>query len=82
MNTDLPPLSAAAQSFKPGTYRHYKGGMYQALGVARHGEDPSQEFAVYRHLDDGSMWVRPLVMFLESVEVDGRTVPRFERVGE
>ncbi len=78
----LPPLSVAAQSFKPGNYRHCKGGMYQALAVARHSEDSNEEFVVYRHLNDGSMFVRPLGIFLESVEVDGRTRPRFERVGE
>ncbi len=53
--------------------------MYEVLGVARHSET-LEELVVYRAQKDGSLWVRPLVMFLESVEVDGRAVPRFERI--
>jgi hypothetical protein len=77
---DLPPLSEAAQSLQLGTYRHYKGSLCQVLGVARHSEDPTQELVVYRHLDDGQIWVRPLAMFLETVEVDGHRKLRFERI--
>jgi len=60
-----------------GRYRHYKGGEYEVLGEARHSE--TQEVLVlYRPLyADGGYWVRPKVMFLESVTVDGREVPRF-----
>lgn len=79
MNVDLPPLSDEAQNLKPGTYRHYKGGVYEVLGVSRHSET-LEELVVYRAQRDGSLWVRPLAMFLETVEVDGRTVPRFERI--
>ncbi len=62
----------------PGRYRHYKGGEYQVIGVARHSETEEQ-LVVYRPLyGEGDLWVRPLDMFLETVEVDGRPVPRFE----
>jgi hypothetical protein len=66
------------QEFQLGLYRHYKGGYYQVIGVARHSETDEQ-LVVYRCLyDNYSLWVRPLAMFLETVLVDGRTVPRFE----
>jgi hypothetical protein len=62
---------------QPGKYRHYKGGEYEVLGVARHSET-DERLVVYRPLyGEGGFWVRPLAMFLEHVTVDGRTVPRF-----
>ena len=66
------------QELQPGLYRHYKGGTYQVIGVARHSETDEQ-LVVYRCVyDNYSLWVRPLAMFLETVLIDGRTVPRFE----
>ena len=65
---------------RPGRYRHYKGNDYEVLGIARHSET-EEELVVYRTLyGDGSMWVRPLAMFLEVVEVADRQVPRFALV--
>lgn len=64
----------------PGRYRHYKGGEYEVIGTARHSESDEQ-LVVYRCLyDNNSLWVRPLAMFLETVPVDGRELPRFERI--
>lgn len=64
----------------PGRYRHYKGNFYEVVGTARHSET-EEELVVYRKLyGDHSLWVRPLGMFMENVQVDGRLVPRFERV--
>lgn len=71
--------SNEAKQLQPGAYRHYKGGTYEVLGVSRHSET-LEELVVYRAQKDGSLWVRPLGMFLETVEVDGRTVPRFELI--
>ena len=70
------------RSFKPGLYKHFKGGMYQAFFVARHSEDREKEFVVYKSLEKGSIWVRPLDMFLEDVERDGYKGPRFKYIGE
>lgn len=65
----------------PGQYRHYKGGEYQVLGTARHSET-GEQLVVYRCCyDNDSLWVRPLAMFMESVVIDGREVPRFARCG-
>ena len=65
-----------------GTYQHYKGGKYLVLGVAQHSET-KEDLVVYVTLyenDMASMWVRPLKMFLEDVEVNGKMVPMFRRV--
>lgn len=65
-------------SLKAGKYRHYKGGEYEVIGVARHSEDESQ-LVVYRTLyGDKGLWVRPLSMFVEQIEIDGEQKSRFE----
>ncbi|MBO5220288.1 MAG: DUF1653 domain-containing protein [Clostridia bacterium] len=65
-----------------GKYRHYKGNLYEVVGVARHSET-LEEMVVYRALyGEGGLWVRPMGMFLENVTVDGKTVPRFAYTGE
>ncbi len=64
-----------------GRYRHYKGKEYTVIGVARHSET-EVELVVYRkEYDDYGLWVRPLGMFVEMVEVNGKTVPRFQFLG-
>ena len=64
----------------PGKYRHYKGGLYEVIGIARHSET-QEELVVYRPLyGEGGLWVRPRVMFLETVVVNGESLPRFQRV--
>lgn len=62
---------------KRGIYRHYKGKRYELLDIATHSETLEQ-MVVYRKLyDDGGVWVRPLSMWSELVEYEGKTVPRF-----
>jgi hypothetical protein len=69
-------------SIQPGRYRHYKGKEYTVIGVASHSET-EESLVVYRkEYGDRGLWVRPLAMFLEHVEVDGRTVPRFQYLGD
>ena len=76
MTADLPPLPATP----PGRYRHYKGGEYEVLGVARHSET-HEPLVVYRPLyDDSGWWVRPHAMFFGEVEVAGEMRPRFARI--
>lgn len=77
---DLPPLPADAPA--PGRYRHYKGNEYEVLHTARHSERTGEFLVVYRPLrDPGAIWVRPLEMFVEDVDVaDGRQ-PRFAPLG-
>lgn len=61
----------------PGIYRHHKGQRYRLLEVALHTET-REPMAVYRALyGDGGLFVRPLAMFLERVDVNGVETPRF-----
>ena len=70
----LPPI-------RPGRWRHYKGGLYEVLGVARHSET-QEPLVVYRPLDnDSGWWVRPHAMFIEEGEFEGRRQPRFAFIG-
>lgn len=62
-----------------GVYRHFKGGVYEAIGVARHSES-EEELVVYRS-PAGDLWVRPKAMFLGTTVVDGHEVRRFTRIG-
>jgi hypothetical protein len=69
------------EPIRPGKYRHFKGGEYEVIGVARHSET-DEELVVYRPLSgDGGLWVRPLKMFVERVTLGSRSVPRFEYLG-
>jgi hypothetical protein len=64
-------------SVQSGRYRHYKGNEYTVIGVARHSET-EEELVVYRQeYGEYGLWVRPAAMFAETVEVEGRQVPRF-----
>lgn len=65
-----------------GIYRHYKGNLYQVLHIATHSET-HEKLVVYRALyGEYGVWVRPVAMFCEMVQVDGQSVPRFELVQE
>ena len=65
---------------QPGRYRHYKGNAYTVLGVARHSET-LEELVVYRQeYGERGLWVRPAAMFAETVEVNGKSVLRFQRI--
>jgi len=67
-------------AIRPGRYRHYKGNEYTVLGVARHSET-LDELVVYRQeYGDHGLWVRPAVMFLETVDIEGKKVPRFRLI--
>ena len=71
-------LKGVMMSIIQGIYRHFKGQKYQVIGVAIHSEGEA-DMVVYRPLyGDRKLWVRPLEMFQESVEVDGIIRPRFE----
>lgn len=67
-------------AIRPGRYRHYKGNEYTVLGLARHSET-LEELVVYRQeYGDHGLWVRPAAMFLETIELEGKKVPRFRPV--
>lgn len=67
---------------KPGKYRHFKGNEYELIGIAKHSET-LEPMVVYRPLyGEGGLWVRPAAMWLEHVERDGYSGPRFQYIGE
>ncbi len=64
-----------------GIYEHYKGKLYEVVGVALHSET-QEPLVVYKPLykSIATYWVRPYEMFVENVEIDGKTFPRFKKV--
>lgn len=61
-----------------GTYRHYKDKLYKVLHIALHSEE-LKPYVVYQALyGDFGIWIRPMSMFLETVNLNGFNVPRFE----
>lgn len=63
-----------------GHYKHFKGGDYVVLNVAKDHET-CEEQAVYMQIHDKPViWVRPLSMFLEDVDDHGNVKPRFALV--
>lgn len=70
----LPPLPAEP---RPGRYRHYKGGEYRVLGLARHSET-LEPLVVYQALyGERGLWVRPAAMFTEMITHADVRQPRF-----
>ena len=68
----------------PGIYEHYKGRKYLVIGTAAHSET-LERLVVYVPLYDSPgprLWARPRAMFLETVEIDGKLVPRFCYLGQ
>ena len=67
---------------KPGKYRHFKGNYYEVIGIAHHTET-MEEMVVYRALyGEHGLWVRPAVMWTETVDRDGYHGPRFQYIEE
>ncbi len=67
---------------KSGKYRHFKGNLYEVLGIASHSET-MEPMVVYRALyGEGGLWVRPAAMWTESVDRDDYQGPRFQYIEE
>ena len=65
-----------------GIYEHYKGNLYEVYGTCRHSES-GEVLVVYRTLyGDYDLWVRPLAMFVESIDRDGIKIPRFKWIAD
>lgn len=71
------------KKLKLGKYQHLKSGnFYNVIGIGRHSET-LEELVIYECLynnPDGKLWIRPLKMFLEKVEINGKKVPRFKYI--
>ena len=68
--------------FKKGKYRHFKGNLYEVVDLVHHSET-QEPLVLHRALyGDRGLWVRPLEMFFETIEREGKTLLRFEPVSE
>jgi hypothetical protein len=65
-----------------GLYKHYKGNMYEVIGIAKHSET-LEEMVVYKATyqdEPNNIWVRPKAMFKERIEVNGNLIERFSKI--
>ncbi len=77
LSPQLPLMMPLPSEPHPGRYRHYKGREYRVLHLARHSES-LEPLVVYQALyGENGIWVRPAGMFIETVVVNGVSVPRF-----
>ena len=75
-------FAEAEKAVPPGRYRHFKGREYEVLGIARHSETEAPLVVYRKCYDDGGLWVRPADVWNETVERDGKSMPRFARISD
>lgn len=71
-------------TIQKGTYRHNKKGqLYEVIGVALQTET-NESLVIYRPLysNEYELFARPHDMFIETVEINGQHVPRFEKLDD
>lgn len=70
------------EDIKLGVYKHYKGNEYRVLAIATHSET-LEKMVVYQALyGEYGIWVRPISMWNEIVDVNGVKTPRFKFLRE
>lgn len=67
-------------SILPGIYLHYKGNQYEVKGIAKHSETEEELVVYVATKNPEQLWVRPLKMFAEEIEVNGQKTPRFKKL--
>ena len=71
----------AVETIPCGIYRHYKGNLYEVVGVVRHSES-AEPMVVYKALyGEHGLWVRPASMWNENVFANGILCRRFDLIG-
>lgn len=65
-----------------GHYKHFKGGDYVVLNVAKDHETLEEQVVYMAIYDKPTVWVRPLKMFLEDVNDHGNIKQRFALVND
>lgn len=64
-------------------YRHFKGGIYKFIGIAKFTENPTRELVIYQAMyGEKGIWARPKEMFFSNIERDGYSGPRFKEITE
>ncbi|NNM43582.1 MAG: DUF1653 domain-containing protein [Chlamydiae bacterium] len=78
----LAPFSTRSKSIKKGIYEHYKGNTYKVIAVGRHSEN-LEEMVIYQDCSDESKWwIRPVSLFLETISIEDKEIPRFRFLRE
>lgn len=62
-------------------WQHYKGKHYKIIVLGKHSET-GEELVAYKREEDGNIYFRPISMFFEEVEWEGKKMPRFVLVSE
>jgi hypothetical protein len=62
-----------------GIYKHYKGNKYEVVGIAKHSETEEELVVYFAVKNPEQLWVRPLTMFNEEIELNGERIKRFEK---
>jgi len=65
-----------------GRYQHFKGNFYQVLHIAKHSETEELQVVYQPEYGERGIWVRPLAMFDETIERDGKILKRFTKVAD
>ena len=79
---ELPISEDSRKIIIGGRYRHYKNLFYKVLALARHSES-LEELVVYQaEYGEKGIWVRPKKMFMESIEINGKNIFRFDSIEE
>lgn len=65
---------------KLGLYKHYKGNIYKVINIGTHTETLEQMVIYQDIIHPDKIWVRPASMWNEYVEINGKTVKRFEEI--
>ncbi|MFT3995904.1 MAG: DUF1653 domain-containing protein [Asticcacaulis sp.] len=81
------PIADYPSAIETGLYRHYKGKDYVVYGSVTHSET-EEVLVLYAPVvqteaglaEPARLWVRPLAMFTESVDIEGKIVPRFQKL--
>lgn len=77
----LKPFSDQAKLLIEGAiYEHYKGKRYKILCTGRNSETLEESVVYQAEYGDNDVWIRPLSMFLENIDLDGKVQPRFKRI--
>lgn len=70
------------KTIKKGRYQHFKGNLYEVVDFAMHSETQDEQ-VIYKALyGDYGLWVRPLAMFDETIEREGKMLKRFSYIGQ
>ena len=63
-----------------GIYKHYKGNEYEVIGTAKHSETEEDMVVYFSVKNPEQLWVRPLGMFKEEIELNRDVIKRFLKI--